>query len=90
MGRNVDVAASTSTDDPVVITEDGNDEEEIQYARDSVEIQEVVEIGHQSDNSGSTSLTISERVRKFFPGMRWFGGNIDVIRKDDDGNIYVI
>ena len=38
LGRNVYVAASTSTDDPEVITEDGNDEEEIQETGEYVEI----------------------------------------------------
>ena len=39
---NVDFAASTSTDEPEVITEDGNYKEEIQEARESVEIHEIV------------------------------------------------
>ena len=38
LGRNVDVVASTSIDEPAVITKDVNDEEEIQEARDYVEI----------------------------------------------------
>ena len=49
-----------------------------------------MEVGHQTDSSGYTSPTISEQVRKFFPGMGWFSGNIDVIRQDDDGNIYEV
>ena len=88
--RNVYVAASTSMDEPAVITEDGYDKEEIQESSDSVEIQKVVEIGHQTNSSESTLPTISERVRKFFPGMGWFGGNIDRIKQDDDVNIYDI
>ena len=54
LGRNVDVASSTSKDDPVVITEDVDDEEETQESSNSVEIKEVVEVGHQTDSSGST------------------------------------
>ena len=90
LGFNVDVVASTIIDDPEVVTEDGDDEEEIQEARNLVEIQEVVEVGQQTNISGSTSPTISERVRKFFPGMGWFAGNIYGIRQDDYGNIYEI
>ena len=88
--RNVDVATSTSTYEIEVIADDGNEEEEIQEARDSVEIQEVVEVGHQTDISGSTLPTISERVCKLFPSMGQFEGNIDGIRQDDNGNIYDI
>ena len=88
LGLNVDFAASTSTDEPSVITEDGNDKEEIQEAIDSVEIQEFAEFGNQTDSSGSISPTIPKLVRKLFPSMGWFGGNIDGIRQDDDGNIY--
>ena len=40
LGRNVYVAASTSTYEPAVITEDGDDEEEIQELRNSVRIHE--------------------------------------------------
>ena len=57
LGRNLDVAASTSTDEPMVITNDGYYKEEIQETRKYVEIQEV---GHQTDSSRSTSPTISE------------------------------
>ena len=89
-GRNVDVSASTSTDDPLTITEDRNDEEYIQETSDNVEIQEVVEVGHQNNIFGSTLTTISKRVRKFFPGIGCFGVNIDRIRQDNDGNIYEI
>ena len=39
LGRNLDVSASTSTDEPAVITEDGNEKEEIQESSYSVEIQ---------------------------------------------------
>ena len=42
LGRNVYVAASTSTYEPAVIPEDGDDEEEIQEVSNSVGIQEVV------------------------------------------------
>ena len=42
LGQNVDVAASTITEETAVITEYGNDKEELQEARYSVEIQEVV------------------------------------------------
>ena len=49
-----------------------------------------MEVGHQTNSSGSTSPTISKRVRKLFPGMGWFGGDIDGIRQDNDGNIYEI
>ena len=90
LGRNVDVPASTSTDDPELITEDGDEEEEIQEASDSVEIQEVVEVDHQTNISGSTPPSISEQVRRLFPGMGWFSGNTDGIRQDDDVNIYEI
>ena len=88
LGRNVYVATSNSTNKPEVITENGNDKEEIKEASDSVKIKEVVEVGHHTNSSGSTSTTISERFRKLFPGMGWFGGNIHGIRQDDDGNIY--
>ena len=88
--RNVDVAASTSTYELEVISEDGNDEEKIQKTSNSVELKEVMDIGHLTDSSGSTLPTISERVCKIFPGMGWFGGNIDGIRQDDNGNIYDI
>ena len=57
LGRNLDVAASTSTDEPMVITNDGYYKEEIQETIKYVEIQEV---GHQTDSSRSTSPTISE------------------------------
>ena len=40
--KNVDVAASTSTDETEFITEDVDDKEEIQEASNSFEIQEVV------------------------------------------------
>ena len=90
LGRNVYVATSNSTDEPAVITEDGNDEEEIQEASDSVIIQGVVEVGHHTDSYGSKSPTIPGQVCKFFPGMGCFGGNIDGIRKDNDDNIYEI
>ena len=59
LGRNVYVAASTSTSEPAVITEDGDDEEEIQEVSNSVGIQEVVGVGQPTDSSGSTSPTIS-------------------------------
>ena len=59
LGRNVYVAASTSTYEPAVITEDGDDEEEIQEVSNSVGIQEVVGVGQPTDSSGSTSPTIS-------------------------------
>ena len=59
------------------ITEYGNVEEEIQKASDSVEIQEVMEVGHQTCSSRSISPTISKQVRKFFPGMGWFTGEIN-------------
>ena len=49
-----------------------------------------MEVGYHADSSWSTSPTISERVCKFLPGMIWFAGNIDGIRKDGDGNIYDI
>ena len=49
-----------------------------------------MEVGHQSDSYGSTSPTIYGQVSKFFPGMGWFGGNIDGIRQDNNGNIYEI
>ena len=62
----------------------------MQEAIDFFEIQEVVEVGHKTDSSVSTSLTISERVCKLFLGMSWFAGNIDGIRQADDGNIYEI
>ena len=62
MGQNVDVVASTSTDEPAVITEDGNCKEEIQEASDSVEINELVEVGHQTNSSGSTSPNTPRRV----------------------------
>ena len=62
----------------------------MQEAIDFFEIQEVVEVGHKTDISVSTSLTISERVCKLFLGMSWFAGNIDGIRQADDGNIYDI
>ena len=90
LGRNISVAAITSTDEPVVITEGGYDKEEIQEASKSVEIKDIVEVGHQTDSSGSTSPTITERIRKFFPGMGWFGGDIDGIRQDGDGSVYDI
>ena len=69
LGCNIYVASSTIIDEPTVITEDGNNEEEIQESINSVEIQEVVEVGHHTDSSRSTSSTTSERVRKFFLGM---------------------
>ena len=47
-------AASTSTDEPAVITEDENNKEEIQEAIDSVEIQEVAEVVHLTNSYGST------------------------------------
>ena len=53
LGRNVYVADIISTEDPAVIAEDGYDKEEIQEAIDCVEIQEVVEVGHQTNSSGS-------------------------------------
>ena len=59
-------------------------------ASDSVEIQEVVQVGHQTDSSGSTSPTISEQVSKFFPIKGCLSGNIDGIRQDDNGNIYKV
>ena len=49
-----------------------------------------MEVGHQTGSSGSISSTVSERVRKLFPGMGWFGGNIYGIRQDNNGNIYEI
>ena len=39
LGCNVDIATSTSTDEPEVITEDGYEEEEIQDAINYVEKQ---------------------------------------------------
>ena len=90
LGCNVDVAASTSTDEKEVITEYRNDEEEIQEAIDSVEIQEVMEVGQQTGSSRSTSPTISEQVRKFFPGTGWLSGKIYGSRQDNDGNLYEI
>ena len=53
LGRNVYVVASTSMDEPEVITDDGDDEGKIKEARDSVEIQEFVEVGHQANSYGS-------------------------------------
>ena len=90
LGINIDIAASTSTDEPAVITEDDDDKEEIQEARNSIEIHENVEFGHQTNSSGSTSPTITEQFRKLFPGMGWFAGNIYGIRQDGYGNIYDI
>ena len=90
LGRNVYVVASTSMDEPEVISEDGDDKEEIQESSNYVEIQEVVEVVHKTDSSGSTSPTISKIFRKLFPGMGLFAGNIDGIRQNDDGNIYEI
>ena len=90
LGRNVDVSASNGTDEPDIISEDRNYEEEIQEASDSVEIQEVVEVFHQSDSYRSTSPTISKQVRKLFPGMGWFSDKIDDIRQEDNGNTYEI
>ena len=90
LGRNVDVADSASTDEPAVITGYGNNEEEIQEAIDSVEIQEVTEVGHQADSYRFTSISISKRVHKFFPGMGWFSGSIYGIRHDKNSNIYEI
>ena len=90
LGYNVDVDTSTSTDDPVVITEDEYEEEAIQEARNSVEIKEFVKVGQQTDSSGSTSPTISDHVCKLFPGMGWFAGNIDGTRLEDNENIYEI
>ena len=49
-----------------------------------------MEIGHHTNSSGSISPTISKQVRKFFPGMGWFGGNIYGIRQDNNENIYEI
>ena len=60
MGCNVSVAAINSMYEPQVISEDGYDKEEIQEARDYVEIKEVVEGGHQTDSYWSTSPNISE------------------------------
>ena len=88
--RHVDVSASTSTYEPAVITKDRDSEEEIQEARDYFEIQEDMEVGHQTNISGSTSPTISERVRKLFPGIGWFAGNIYGIKQKNDDNIYEI
>ena len=88
LGRNVDDAASTSTYYPQVITQDGYDDDELQEARKSVEMQDVLEVGHQTDRYVSTSPTISEWVRKFLHVMEWFAGNIDGIIQDKDGNIY--
>ena len=60
LGRSGYVVTSTSTDFSAVITEDGYYEEEIQESRKYIEIQEVVEVGYQTDSSGSTSPTISK------------------------------
>ena len=69
LGHNVDVSASTGTDDPAVMTDSVYEEEKIQESINYVEIQEVVEVGHQTDSSRSTSSTISKQVRKSLPGM---------------------
>ena len=90
MGRNTDVAASTIMDNPEVINEYVNNAKKIQDAIEYFEIQKFVKVGHQTDSSGSTSQTISKQVRKFFPSMVWFRGNIDVIRQEKYGNIYDI
>ena len=90
LGRNVYVATSNSTDELAVITEDGNDKEEIKEASDSVKIKEVVEVGHHTDSYGSKSPTTTGRVCKLFPGMGCFGNNIDGIGQDNDDNIYEI
>ena len=49
-----------------------------------------MEVENHTNSSGSTSPTLSKRVCKFFPGLRWFAGKIDGIRRDKDGNIYDI
>ena len=75
--RNVYGDASTSTDEPAVIMEDGEDKEEIEEASDFVEIKEVVEVGHQTDSFGYTSPTISERLHFF--SLAWDGLQVTLI-----------
>ena len=62
MVHSVDVDASTGTDDLVVITEYGDEEEEIKESRNPVKIQEIVEFGHHTKSSGSTSPTIPKKI----------------------------